>query len=373
MRRAAWWSGALVLATLPAWGCGGGEKAEPTCEVLQRNPLALVVGQPQVQIEVRLITVESDFLNGLGIPLDTANPVVDGQSLLSGGSRCGTGDLGVASDLIGGPDGAVYGLAEDYAPGGLMPLLHGGAFPPAWNDVFAFLNVPGPDAVDVAANDREVVTNNPYGLVPPFLAPAGGEAGYDILSRLLDPAQVDLVVDAIAANAATRDILAAPQLSVFDGQSAALLVGEPAVAGDLTPDFQAALQTFDTAPLLVSTGVTIGLRTRLSVDNRTIRLEIFPEIQGASAVGGTLVDVNGLPHELHVPILRTSTVSTTVTVPDGGTILLGGIQRPSEAPSEGVPTLRTIPYLGALFRRTNASNATNNLMVMITPRIVGAP
>jgi type IV pilus assembly protein PilQ len=71
------------------------------------------------------------------------------------------------------------------------------------------------------------------------------------------------------------------------------------------------------------------------------------------------------------PSINTKTVKTQVLVENGGTVVIGGIYE--EVESEGVdrvPLLGEIPVLGALFRSTSRSNATRELLVFITPRIV---
>jgi len=65
------------------------------------------------------------------------------------------------------------------------------------------------------------------------------------------------------------------------------------------------------------------------------------------------------------------TVQTTVAVPDGGTVLMGGLKRLSEARNEyGPPILSKIPYLNRLFRNTGYGREATSLLMMITPRII---
>ncbi|MFN9853858.1 MAG: hypothetical protein ACK57P_18745, partial [Planctomycetota bacterium] len=64
-------------------------------------------------------------------------------------------------------------------------------------------------------------------------------------------------------------------------------------------------------------------------------------------------------------------VSTTVSVPDGGTILMGGIKRLREGRTErGTPILSKIPYINRLFRNTAIGRETSTLMFTVTPRII---
>jgi len=72
-----------------------------------------------------------------------------------------------------------------------------------------------------------------------------------------------------------------------------------------------------------------------------------------------------------LPQFAFTSVSTTVSVPDGGTILLGGIKRLSEGRTErGVPILSKIPYISRLFRNVAIARDASSLMLMVTPRII---
>ena len=74
---------------------------------------------------------------------------------------------------------------------------------------------------------------------------------------------------------------------------------------------------------------------------------------------------------VQLPTFAFVTVVTTVSVPDGGTVLLGGIKRLAEGRTElGVPLLSKIPYVDRLFRNVSIGRETESLMMMVTPRII---
>ena len=71
------------------------------------------------------------------------------------------------------------------------------------------------------------------------------------------------------------------------------------------------------------------------------------------------------------PVVEQVTVNTTVSVPDGGTVLLGGVKRLREGRNmSGVPILNKIPYVSRLFKNTGVGRETESLMLMVTPRII---
>jgi len=74
---------------------------------------------------------------------------------------------------------------------------------------------------------------------------------------------------------------------------------------------------------------------------------------------------------VQLPTFSFISVTTTVSVPDGGTVLLGGIKRLSEGRNEfGVPILNKVPYLNRLFKNVGIGRETQSLMMMVTPRII---
>ena len=71
------------------------------------------------------------------------------------------------------------------------------------------------------------------------------------------------------------------------------------------------------------------------------------------------------------PVFETVRVLTVVSVPDGGTILMGGIKRLREGRTmAGVPILNKIPYISRLFKNSGVGRETESLMLMVTPRII---
>jgi type II secretory pathway component GspD/PulD (secretin) len=74
---------------------------------------------------------------------------------------------------------------------------------------------------------------------------------------------------------------------------------------------------------------------------------------------------------VQLPTFNFTTVNTTVSVPDGGTGLLGGISRLSEGCNErGVPLLSNIPYLNRLFTNRGIGREVSKSNMTVVPRII---
>ena len=109
---------------------------------------------------------------------------------------------------------------------------------------------------------------------------------------------------------------------------------------------------------------------RSSIRNNGFTTFQFPSL---GAVGGSGLGGAGaiISPTIQLPNTTTNTVTTTVTVPDGGTVLMGGVKTLNETRTEyGVPILSKIPMIDRLFRNIGIGRTTNSLMLMVTPRII---
>ena len=98
----------------------------------------------------------------------------------------------------------------------------------------------------------------------------------------------------------------------------------------------------------------------------------LPTVQAGDWATGSTWLFGSVPTEpQRASIGHNVTVTTTVSVPDGGTVLLGGIKRLSEGREEfGVPILDKVPYLDRLFKNVGIGREASSLMMMVTPRII---
>jgi len=72
-----------------------------------------------------------------------------------------------------------------------------------------------------------------------------------------------------------------------------------------------------------------------------------------------------------VPEMETSQVMTRVSVPDGGTLLLGGQKISVEVEKEvGVPILSKIPIIGMVFGSRSKIRDNKVLLILVKPTII---
>lgn len=72
--------------------------------------------------------------------------------------------------------------------------------------------------------------------------------------------------------------------------------------------------------------------------------------------------------------LKRNTINTTISCPLGHTLVLGGMRGLAEqSSSEGVPFLRSVPVLQWLFSEQNRIREDNQVLIMVSPNLAGAP
>jgi type IV pilus assembly protein PilQ len=112
-------------------------------------------------------------------------------------------------------------------------------------------------------------------------------------------------------------------------------------------------------PQPISYGIKLDITPWISQGGQ-ITAEISPEV---SSPTGSSAD--GFPN------YSTRTVSTTVRLNDGETIILGGLIQNNETQKKyKVPILGDIPLLGFLFRNSIKSLTKSNLVIYVTPHIL---
>jgi type IV pilus assembly protein PilQ len=76
----------------------------------------------------------------------------------------------------------------------------------------------------------------------------------------------------------------------------------------------------------------------------------------------------------NIPTEIAREANSHILVKDGQTVVLGGIYRDANTDTtSGVPYLKDIPVLGWLFRSNSRADRREDLLVFLTPRILGSP
>jgi general secretion pathway protein D len=332
----------------------------------------------QVTIEVRFITLTDNFFERIGVNFD-----------FNIHSNAKNQVAGFGSVLVPANSTAVNTEA-----------VFDGTDSNRTKSAVVGLTAPG-NSSSVYTSDLDIpFTQNSYGLSVPqfggFNVDAGAQLGFAILSDI----EAYFFINAAQGDKRTN-VLQAPKVTLFNGQNAMFsdTTQTPFVITviPVVGDFAAAEQ-----PVIVvlSEGTSMSVQAVISNDRRFVRLTVVPFFSHIGTVNtftfsgstSTTSDtstegVQTTPNNstkqkntasktfsgvtVQLPSYSFVSVTTTVSVPDGGTVLLGGIKRLSEGRSEyGVPILDKIPYLNRLFKNVGVGRETQSLMMMVTPRII---
>jgi general secretion pathway protein D len=119
----------------------------------------------------------------------------------------------------------------------------------------------------------------------------------------------------------------------------------------------------------------MALRPVVSFDGRYVQLAMEPSfsgLQGTRTVSFNRVD-DGVSYQDDYE-LNTRTfldLRATITVPDGGTAVLGGTTAASDVRIEsGVPVLSKIPLIGNLFKTTSNVREKKVTVILVTPHVI---
>ncbi len=134
-----------------------------------------------------------------------------------------------------------------------------------------------------------------------------------------------------------------------------------------------------------NTGVTLEVEPVIGPDNFTIDLNLQPQVvefDGFINYGSPIQTTSHqrpghhdtdviTPNVINQPIFDTRKVSTSVSVYDGSTVVLGGLVREDiQKVNDKVPILGDVPLVGRLFRSKIDQNIKRNLIIFVTAHLI---
>jgi general secretion pathway protein D len=206
------------------------------------------------------------------------------------------------------------------------------------------------------------------------------------------------------------DLLSAPKVTTKSGQRAIIeVVREFRYPSTFTPPQVPSISSSTgttvvggstTVPVVVTpttpqnwetrnTGVTLEVEPVVGGDATTIDLNLVPQVVefegfinygspinavGVNTVGGVLstsVPVLLTENVINQPVFSTRKVTTSVSVYDGQTVVLGGLMREDVQKTEDkTPIIGDIPLVGRLFRTNVDQHIKRNLVIFVTARVI---
>src|SRR5437764_2133283 len=336
----------------------------------------------QVEIESKFVEITQNNLKELGFDWLLGPFNIGNHKVFGSGGTAGTGvPINSANFPFNNPNptgGPGTPIAGDGTAGG--PVTAG--------------NRSGNIAISANAIDA---------LLFPTLGASSVAPGIFGLAGVFTDPQFQVVIRALNQKKGV-DLLSAPKVTTKSGQRAVIeIVREfrypttftppqvPSITGGtggtgtvsievVTPTTP---QTFETR----NTGVTLEVEPVVGPDGVTIDLNLVPQVvefEGFINYGSAIFGVNPnlisgttVPtvlltnNVINQPIFSTRKVTTSVSVWDGQTVVLGGLMREDVQKTEDkVPIIGDVPLLGRLFRTNVDQHIKRNLVIFVTARLI---
>ncbi len=298
-----------------------------------------------VHIETRFIEVEDSFLEDIGVDLRGLDGSATGGFPLEDFGQSGSGGFGTPNNPTG--------IGTDNDPG----FFYGG------------------DNGDLKGRIENLYD---FSLGEP--GTINGAGGLSLQALFLDDSNVQAVLRAVTKYQ-TSNVVNAPSLTLRSGQRGNVKqLTTRTYVRDFEPEIAQAAVIAQPELDNVKEGVILDVRAVASADRRFVTLELRP----------TIIDLvpdesgNPLPQEtvslatqnssdvtIELPELRIQRLRTTATIPDGATLMLGGLKKAiEEEQRSSVPFLGDIPILGSLFTREGEYTSKRKLIILLKASIL---
>jgi len=184
------------------------------------------------------------------------------------------------------------------------------------------------------------------------------------LTLLQDSGSVKALLSAEATNN-NVNVISSPSLMVLNNQEANIQVGdEVPIRTSESTNTNGSVNPIQTSSIEQrKTGVKLTVKPRVNANGLVI-MDIEQSVENVKDTGsGSNIDS---------PTIATREITSTVAVQSGETIVLGGLIKDDITDNKsGIPFLYELPLIGPLFGSTNKKNNKTELVVLITPRVVG--
>lgn len=297
---------------------------------------------PIVTIDSKFLTISRNFLQEVGI---------DFRGLGGSGNKGDTVTL----------DDVTNGLQNNASQG----LDNGGTGDPAANPLAGAFYNDGQDG-DIRARTENYFLND----LGKVLTPTGGlTAGW----TLLDDTQLNMILRAVEKRQ-DAEIMNSQILSVLNRERGHVaVINQTAYVRDFDVEVAQAAFIADPKVDVIQDGIVLDVQPVIQHDRKYIILNLKPtvaELQRPIPTFTTSLAGSTLPVTLQLPNLTVTNFSTTAKVPDGGTVLIGGLRQvlTKERRAE-IPVLASLPLISFLFKQEGTADENKSLMVMVRAQV----
>jgi general secretion pathway protein D len=295
-----------------------------------------------VTIESKFLTITQNFLQEIGVDFTGLG---------------GAGNPGTVVPL----DDITNGLDDNSGSG----LDNGGTGDPGANPFAGFFFNDGGDG-DVRGRTQNLFSN-------PLGSALSSTGGLTAALTWLDDVELQAIVRAVEKQQDVQELNSQNLTVLNNGRGHVAVINQTAYIKDFDVEVAQAAFIADPKVDVVQDGVVLDVKPTVNYDRKTITLDLQPTVAQlllpiptfSTSLAGTTQPVT-----IQLPILIVQSFQTTATVPDGGSILIGGLRKIATTERQAeVPVLGKIPILGFLFRQEGVSDERSNLAVLVRATI----
>jgi type II secretory pathway component GspD/PulD (secretin) len=196
---------------------------------------------------------------------------------------------------------------------------------------------------------------------------------FDMSGGFLNDTLAEAVLRAVTKYG-TRNIVDAPSLTVYNGQQASINVTNfVSYVKDFDVEIATAAAIADPIISVIAEGVVLDVKPVVSSDRRFITMQLKPTVTTLQRPIPTFTTSLGIGTSvtIEIPELTIQRARTTVTMPDGATLMLGGWKLIEDQDLDsGIPYLNKIPGLTFLFSRKGKFTNKQKLVILVRGKIV---
>lgn len=332
-----------------------------------------------VAVETRFIAATDDFIEDIGIDIrgiGDANNALGFNPGLSRGSRY-IEDVGPQAEDQASVFTTTPTITDNF--GGFVAPGIG----PATPTPFPAVPVAGAYFNDGSGGDLRARNENIFDAGRGLGSRMTTTGGASYQFGFFDDLELNFVLRAVqkSSRATTMN---APRLTIFNTERANVaIITQLAYISDFDVEIAQSATIADPIVDTINEGLVLDVRPIVSNDRKYVTLELRPTVAfiqpgpggerirtfqtslGSSPTGGTGVVT------IQVPELSVQRVETTVRVPDGGTVVVGGLKNILlQDRKTDIPWLGDIPLLSFFFSRKGKAEELRNLMILVTANVI---
>ena len=199
------------------------------------------------------------------------------------------------------------------------------------------------------------------------------QGGMTFQLAFVDNPEVNAILRAVRKRERAT-LLTAPRITVHNTQRGHVsILNEIAYIRDFDTNTATGIAVADPVVDVIRDGIVLDVRPTISADRRYITLELRPTLATLLRPIPTFTTSLGVgtPVAIQTPQLTLQRIRTTVTVPDGGSFVIGGLRQMTETEvNSGIPIISDLPLIGALFTRRGKSVVRQDIIIVVSARII---